>query len=424
MSTYKEISPSRDIKVRRSYLNQLVDMIEEDISGSNSRKRYAVFTTGTIGGSSVTSSLFQTVFDQDYTLQTANAMFDITVGLFSGSATVTGSSTGVDTSGKVLFMSESLMMREKVANYRQFAQLLKGDADARFVAPINSQNASDNIDEAMFIGFKRLFSRDKIKRSTFAMKFYMSAAEVGTAGITGRYNNLTQGEPRGSAIFTDAGASSNMLVEFGGEVGNIVNSANTSETVGALYYQQGIAVFDLNKIMSGTQLVSGAIDACTSYTTGITGLPPGKVSLGIGNSAGRTADAVAGTNSAAKFIPDLMVSASIDDIVDHLASVRFGSGSLTACTFQNITNINSTLVFCRATADEFNYSSNPTYVDRTTNKIKVIETGQEDTQLPFSYITTVGLYDENDNLIAVAKTSRPIEKNSEKDITIRVRLDF
>jgi len=399
-------------------------MIEEDISGSNSRKRYAVFTTGTIGGSSVTSSLFQTVFDQDYTLQTANAMFDITVGLFSGSMTVTASSTGVDTSGKVLFMSESLMMREKVANYRQFAQLLKGDADARFVAPLNSTSAADNIDEAMFVGFKRLFSRDKIKRSTFAMKFYVSAAEVGTAGIPGRYNNLTQGEPKGAAIFTDAGASSNMLVEFGGEVGNIVNSANTSQTVGTLYYQQGIAVFDLNKIMSGTQLVSGAIDACTSYTTGITGLSPGKVSLGIGNSAGRTADAVAGTNSAAKFIPDLMVSASIDDIVDHLASVRFGSGSLTACTFQNITNINSTLVFCRATADEFNYSSNPTYVNRTTNKIKVIETGQEDTQLPFSYITTVGLYDENDNLIAVAKTSRPIEKNSEKDITIRVRLDF
>lgn len=422
MSTYKEISPSRDIKVRRSYLNQLVDMVEEDVSGSNSRKRYAVFTTGTVGGSAVTSSLFQTVYDQDYTLQTANPMFDITVGLFSGSNTVTGSSTGVDTSGKVLFMSESLMMREKVANYRQFAQLLKGDADARFVAPLNSLNVEDNIDEALFIGFKRLFSRDKIKRSTFAMKMFMSAAAVKSPG----YNNLTEGEPRGPAIFTDAGASSNMLVEFGGEVGNIVNAANTSQTVGQLYYQQGIAVFDIKKIISGSQLVSGSVSACTKYAGGVFGIPAGKVSLGIGNTAGAavTSAGVPGTNSAAKFIPDLMVSASIDDIVDHFASVRFGSGSLTAMTFQNITNINSTLVFCRATADEFNYSSNPTYVDRTTNKIKVIEPGQEDTQLPFSYVTTVGLYDENDNLIAVAKLSRPVEKNQEKDLTFRVRLDF
>ena len=38
--------------------------------------------------------------------------------------------------------------------------------------------------------------------------------------------------------------------------------------------------------------------------------------------------------------------------------------------------------------------------------------------------TTVGMYDANDNLLAVAKLSRPIEKNDEKDITIRVRLDF
>ena len=91
---------------------------------------------------------------------------------------------------------------------------------------------------------------------------------------------------------------------------------------------------------------------------------------------------------------------------------------------KNNTQINSSLIFCRATADEFNYSSNPTYVDRTTNKINVIEEGNESSQKAFSYITTVGLFDDNDNLIATAKMSRPIEKNDEKDITIRVRLDF
>jgi len=98
-------------------------------------------------------------------------------------------------------------------------------------------------------------------------------------------------------------------------------------------------------------------------------------------------------------------------------------GSNTAITFQNLTNINSTLIFCRATADEFNYSSNPTYVN-SSNRIVVIEPGQESNQKAFSYITTVGLYDKNDNLIAIAKTSRPLEKNDEKDMTIRVRLDF
>ena len=93
-------------------------------------------------------------------------------------------------------------------------------------------------------------------------------------------------------------------------------------------------------------------------------------------------------------------------------------------TFQNLTNINSTLIFCRATADEFNYSSNPTYTDSADNRIRVIDKGQESTQKAFSFLTTVGLYDANDNLLAVAKLSRPVEKNNEKDITIRVRLDF
>ena len=92
-------------------------------------------------------------------------------------------------------------------------------------------------------------------------------------------------------------------------------------------------------------------------------------------------------------------------------------------TFQNVTNINSTLVFCRAESDEFNYSSNPTYTD-TTNRIVVIDVGQEDTQQSFSYVTSVGLYDSNDNLLAVAKLSRPIQKSPERDLTLRVRLDF
>ena len=58
-----------------------------------------------------------------------------------------------------------------------------------------------------------------------------------------------------------------------------------------------------------------------------------------------------------------LVSGSIDNIVDHFATCRFGQGSLTAITFQNVTTINSTLIFCRATADEFNYSSNPNILD-------------------------------------------------------------
>jgi len=403
MSTFKEIAPS-DIKTTKSFLNQLVDVVQEDVSGSTTRKKYQIFVTGGIGPG-ITSSMFQTVYDQDFTLQTANAIFDMTVGLYSGSATVATASAGVDSNGKLLFPASTVMMREKVDIYRQAAQVLLGDSEGAFTSPFNTADTTNRIDEALFINFKRLFSRDKIKKETFATKIYATASFVGDAGGP-PYANLNSTSTSGSTVYTDAGATTTFQTSFGGEVGNIVNAANTDQNVGLMFYDQGIAVFDIKKIISGSQRVSGTISAMT--TTGLTT---------IGDQT------LPGGGKHAKFIPDLMISASIDDIVDHFASCRFSSGTLSGMTFQNITNINSTLVFCRATADEFNYSSNPTFTDND-YRVNVIDLGQESFQTSFTFVSSVGLYDANNNLLAVAKLSRPVQKNNEKDLTFRIRLDF
>jgi hypothetical protein len=92
-------------------------------------------------------------------------------------------------------------------------------------------------------------------------------------------------------------------------------------------------------------------------------------------------------------------------------------------TFQNVTQINSTLYFCRAAADDFNYSTNKTYIDAA-GRIVVIDPGQSEGQRSFTFPTTIGLHDAQNNLLAVAKLSRPIEKNDEKDVTFRIRLDY
>lgn len=411
MAIYKEVLAS-DIKSTRSFLSQLIDVLQEDVSGSSSRQSYQQFVTGGVGPG-VTSSLFQTVHDQDFTLQTANAVFDMTIGLQPSGTVVLTSQVGTDSAGKELFPSSSLMMREKMDNYRQFAGALLGDNTLTFTAPFDSTDSSNEIDVALFICFKRLFARDQIKRETFAMRFFQTASAVGPNGQTTAnqftsasfVSNINRTSSTGSAIYTDIGASTNKLTAFGGAVGNIVDSANTSRTVGLMFYDRGIAVFDMNKIISGSQYASGVIDAMS---------PTGQTTLGAFNTE---------TPFTSKFIPDFVVSASIDNIVDHVAACRFGSGSNTAITFQNITNINSTLIFAKLGADEFNYSSNPTYTD-SDNRIRVIDVGQEDSQRAFSFLTCVGLYDAQDNLLAVAKTSRPIEKNDERDLTIRIRLDF
>ena len=384
MATFKLLAPN-DVQYAKSQLSQLIDVLQQDISGSTSRRKYQVFVTGGIGPG-VTSSLYQTVYDQDFTLQTSNAILDMTVGLWPSGSTVTGSLLGVDANDKELFPSQSLMMREKMDIYRQFAQNLLGDSTAAFTSPFVNYSTSDKMDSALFLNFKRLFARDKIKPETFAMKFYPTAS----AGANNIATPITTTSP---FILTDVGANSNQLYSFGGQVGNIINSSN-SNNVGLMFYDAGIAVLDLRKIAVASQTIQGQINAMSS-----TGL-----------------ETMNGS-----FIPGLMTSGSVDNIIDHIAGVRFQSGSLTAITFQNGTNINSTLIFCRAAADEFNYSSNPTFVDGD-GKITVISDPL--TQTSFTFITTVGLYDANQNLLAVAKLSRPVEKSIERDLTLRVRLDF
>jgi len=418
MATFRELAPT-DKKTAKSFLNQLIDVLQEDISGSTSRRKYQHFVTGGVGPG-VTSSLFQTVYDQDFTLQTANPIFDITVGLapdYDGGV-LDVASTGTDASGKMLFASSSLMAREKGEIYRQFAQTLLGNGNAEFKVPLEAQAGvtQDTIDAALFLAFKRLFSRDQIKNETFAMRFYQSASFVSqlsgkdteAAPVTLTHfgvPNLNSTSISGSKIFTDIGSSNQVFTQGGSRYGTIADSSDTSRQVGLIFYDAGIAVLDLAKITSASQFMSGTIDAMSTTGTTFLGNP--------GTQTSRTA----------KFIPDFIMSGSIDNILDHICAARFSSGSFTAITFQNITNINSTLIYCRAPADEFNYSSNPTFVNAN-ERIVVIDEGQEGVQDTFTYITTVGLYDGNNNLLAVAKLSRPVEKSPERDLTFRVRLDF
>ena len=367
MAIKKDILAS-DKKTTRSFLNQLIDVLQEDVSASVSRRKYQVFVTGGVGPG-VTSSLFQTVYDQDFTLQTSNPIFDVTFGLappdaYTGAGSTTNSdgiagssATGQDVTGKYLYPSSSLMMREKTDIYGQFAQTLLGNRRTMFKVPVDatlstSQTTTD-IDAALFLAFKRLFARDQIKRETFAMRFYKSASytdsltetpdspTLETNGVMNLYVSSTSG----STIFTDIGSSDSRFFDVGGQYGYLVEASNTTNAVGLIYYDSGVVVLDVEKITSGTQFVSGVISAMA---------PLGTTVIGGANTE---------TANKAKFVPDLLVSASIDDVIDHFCTARFQSGSLTAMTFQNVTNINSSLIFCRALPDDFNYSSNPTYVE-------------------------------------------------------------
>ena len=393
MAIFKEFSAD-DIKSNRSYLNQLVDILGSDISSSSTRRQYQVFVTGGLGPG-VTSSLFQTVFDQDFTLQTANAVFDITFGLHTDSKVVESTNPTIDSNGKYIFPATSLMMREKMDVYRLFAQNLLGDATAKFSTQVSGSTLYQ-INEALFICFKRLFSRDSVKRETFALRFYSTASNNGTPSSTTN-PNLIKSSTTGSIILTDINSSTNKFFAAGGQVSTLVDSANISNPLGLLFLDKGIAVIDLSRSFDNSGPLSGSIES-VAYSSGFNTEFSGTLST-------------------------LMASASMDDFLDHICSTRFTGSNETSITFQNITNINSTLFFCRAAADEFNYSSNPTFTDDN-NRIVVIDEGQEEIQRTFTFVSSIGLYDAADNLLAVAKVSRPVLKDDERDLTFKVRLDF
>jgi hypothetical protein len=83
-------------------------------------------------------------------------------------------------------------------------------------------------------------------------------------------------------------------------------------------------------------------------------------------------------------------------------------------------NVSTSHYFVRANNREFNFSNNPTFTTGSVGQF-VQSLFERD---PHVYITTVGLYDDSNELLAVAKTSRPVEKSFDKEIAIKVKLDF
>jgi hypothetical protein len=94
-----------------------------------------------------------------------------------------------------------------------------------------------------------------------------------------------------------------------------------------------------------------------------------------------------------------------------------GGASFTANSQETIS---SDFVFCRPRSSEFNYSENPSFISGSTGEViypLFINS-------PTTYITTVGLYNDTNELLAVAKLSRPLQKDFTKEALIRVKLDF
>jgi hypothetical protein len=87
---------------------------------------------------------------------------------------------------------------------------------------------------------------------------------------------------------------------------------------------------------------------------------------------------------------------------------------------QSEETITSDYIFCRIRNSQANYTTNPSFISASTGEIldPVLINSPE------VYVTTVGLYNDSNELLAVAKLSRPLRKDFTKEALIRVKLDF
>jgi hypothetical protein len=96
-------------------------------------------------------------------------------------------------------------------------------------------------------------------------------------------------------------------------------------------------------------------------------------------------------------------------------TIRFGASS----SLQSEETISSNYVFVRVRNSEFNYSTNPSNITSSGELRHDIMINT-----PQAYITTVGMYNDNNDLVGVAKLSRPLLKDFTKEALIRIKLDY
>lgn len=268
-------------------------------------------------------------------------------------------------SSSALNTATAVQNDKKISIYNQYAQKLAGYDPTGSIQLFDEDGdfaaGGNKLKECIFMTFTRLLSKEEIKKGSFNMTIYTGGA----------YSSVG-----GSETITDAHAASSYLINSpAGEYSFLTSS--TKGKVGLIYYEAGVVILTAS-------LFTGS-GATTFYST----------SLGNQN----VSVALSGSN----------ISGSCDAFRHRIKEVNFN----------NTTKIQSLMVFLPVGHNDFNYSSNPTALSGSRIVVK-----NNSSDLPRTYITGMGLYSPDNELLAVGKVSEPIAKNPAISFVLRGRLDF
>ena len=258
-------------------------------------------------------------------------------------------------------------------NYGSYRNLVLGDENATFI--FGNYSASD----FYCLPIERARYKQAILPGTWTMNISGSTTDlkltddskintVAQFSDAGRYYNIISGS---AGVVTAGGATTAMTAD-----GWTINSGS-----------YGWILPDVDLLILNAAALDGAA-------------ADGGIALGTVKSNGSWDD------NSAKIVSALRLSADAS-----------GSGGF---TLNSKEDLSSDFIFCRAKSQEYNYSSNPSFISSSTGAI-LFDSFIDN---PTTYITTVGLYNESQELLAVAKLSRPLEKDFTKELLVRVKLDF
>jgi hypothetical protein len=257
-----------------------------------------------------------------------------------------------------------------------------------------------------------------------------------TSTIYGQYQNLVLGDENTDFVF-----------------GNITSSEFFALSIDRARYKEKIFLGSLSLTIKGPIAASGSITLTddSAYASSTVFNEAGRVyqlisgSAGVKNTSLNNDGYSSNSGSYGWLLPDIgTIILNPLALSSPTASGGIGlqySGSASANAAPNVSpntslfaalsgsanfrlnseeTITSDYIFIRPRSSEFNYSENPSFISGSTGEVIYSDFINN----PQVYITTVGLYNDNNELLAVAKLSRPLVKDFTKESLVRVKLDF
>jgi hypothetical protein len=348
-------------------VNAKIEIVTTGIWSNGSGSLTTFFTSSTQARTDNSGQFYYNVYDQNPQASSsiAEIQFAVAYGNINGSG-----STQLSNDDNALLASRS--------TYAQYRSMLLNDPTAKFQFE-NSIGTLADSDSIYAIILNRARYREEMDAGNWSLKLAGSSGTFTFIDDSGKKFGDTFG--KAGRVFTVVSGSLNIGTQNDATI--TTRTGSNGQGFGTFYPDRGIIILNPAAI--------GSVVGNVGFSTG------------------------SGHSQLATLEGSLSTTANAYNHSRLFSAIVSGSDFEARRT----ENVSTQHFFVRATNREYNYSNNPTYVD--TAGVFSEPSFEID---PQTYITTIGLYNDSNELIAVAKTSQPIVKSFDKEVLIKVKLSY